>query len=168
MEKFIRTQLVDGDPALLISTPTGEEGVFFLNEPIPVGSEIVARCIVLKTGFSDERGEHVMWVPEELYNEYGLIPLQCNPDMPTEAPSVSSEMVDAAIVSTETKTLGDKTTVVRATLWNGFEIVEASSCVSPENYNEYIGESICLTKIRDKVWMLLGFLLQTAVGGGQV
>ena len=164
MAKFIRTQLLDGDPAILVSGPDGKQGIVFLDEPIPVGSEVVARGSALKTGFADERGEHVMWVPEELYQEYGILPLHCNPDMPSEAPSVSSEMVDAAIVSTETKTLGDKTTVVRATLWNGFEIVEASSCVSPENYNEYIGESICLTKIRDKVWMLLGFLLQTAVG----
>ena len=164
MAKFIQTQLVDATPALLVTTPEGDQDIYFLDEPIPSGSEI-QRGIVMKTGFSDERGDHCQWIPEELYQEYGIIPLQCNPEMPTEAPSVSSEMVDAAIVHTETKTLGDKTTVVRATLWNGFEIVEASSCVSPENYNEYIGESICLTKIRDKVWMLLGFLLQTAVGG---
>ena len=163
MARFIRTQLVDADPAILVSAPDGKQGIVFLDEPIPVGSEVEARGVVLKTGFADERGEHVMWVPEALYQSFGLLPLQCNADLPTEAPSVSSEMVDAAIVSTETRTLGDKTTVVRATLWNGFEIVEASSCVSPENYNEYIGESICFEKIRDKVWMLLGFLLQTAV-----
>lgn len=163
MAKFIRTQLVDAEPALLISAPNGKQGVVFLDEPIPVGSEVAARGVVMPTGYADERGEHVMWVPEAMYKALGLLPLQCNADLPTDAPSVSSEMVDAAIVATETKTPGDKTTLVRATLWNGFEIVEASSCVSPENYNEYIGESICLDKIRDKVWMLLGFLLQTAV-----
>ena len=54
-------------------------------------------------------------------------------------------------------------TVVRARLCNGFEIVEASSCVSPENYDESLGRDICMEKIKDKVWMLLGFLLQTAV-----
>ena len=48
---------------------------------------------------------------------------------------------------------------------NGFEIVESSACVSAENYDEELGAEICLGKIRDKVWMLLGFLLQTAVNG---
>lgn len=61
--------------------------------------------------------------------------------------------------------MGEKTTVVRAVLRNGFEIVESSSCVSPENYDEELGAEICLEKIRDKVWFLLGFLLQTAVYG---
>ena len=61
--------------------------------------------------------------------------------------------------------MGDKTTVVRAVLRNGFEIVESSACVSAENYDEELGAGICLGKIRDKVWMLLGFLLQTAVHG---
>ena len=50
-------------------------------------------------------------------------------------------------------------------LRNGFEIVESSACVSPENYDEALGREICLKKIKDKVWGLLGFLLQTAVGG---
>ena len=50
-------------------------------------------------------------------------------------------------------------------LRNGFEIVESSACVSAENYDEKLGREICLEKIRDKVWFLLGFLLQTAVHG---
>ena len=49
--------------------------------------------------------------------------------------------------------------MVRAMLKNGFELVEASACVSKENYSEPMG------KIRDRVWQLLGFLLQTAVNG---
>ena len=48
---------------------------------------------------------------------------------------------------------------------NGFEIVEASSCVSPENYSEEMGKEICLERIKGKVWMLLGFLLQRACPG---
>lgn len=46
-----------------------------------------------------------------------------------------------------------------------FELVEASSCVSPENYDEKLGREICMKKIKDRVWHLLGFLLQTAVNG---
>ena len=80
-------------------------------------------------------------------------------------PSISQEMVDDFIRETEVMTMGDKTTVVRAVLRNGFEIVESSACVSEENYDERLGAEICMEKIRDKVWMLLGFLLQTAVHG---
>lgn len=166
MAKFIQARLIDADPAFLVTNHDGEQGIYLADEPMPVASEI-HRGIIVKTGYADENGEHGQWIPEELYQEYGLIPLKNNPNLATEKPSISSEMVDAAIVHTETKTLGDKTTIVRATLWNGFEIIEASSCVSPENYDECIGESVCLTKIRDKVWMLLGFLLQTAVSAGQ-
>jgi len=65
----------------------------------------------------------------------------------------------------ETTTLGECTTVVRCVLRNGFTIVESSSCVDPKNYSEEMGRDICIGKIRDKIWELLGFLLQTAVNG---
>ena len=74
-------------------------------------------------------------------------------------------MVDSFIQNWRTDTVGDKTTVVQAVLRNGFVLVEASSCVNPENYDERIGQEICMNKIKDKVWLLLGFLLQTAVNG---
>ena len=85
--------------------------------------------------------------------------------MRTDAPSISAEMVEDFIRAVDVTTIGDKTTVVRAVLRNGFELVESSSCVSVENYDQELGASICLEKIRDKVWFLLGFLLQTAVHG---
>ena len=74
-------------------------------------------------------------------------------------------MVDDFIGHVEVMTMGEKTTVVKATLKNGFEIVEASSCVSKENYDEKLGAEICLEKIKDKIWSFLGFLLQTGVHG---
>ena len=97
--------------------------------------------------------------------ERAYLPLTVNPALKTDQPSISQEMVDDFILETWTQTLGDKCTVVRAMLRNGFEIVESSACVSPENYDEALGREICLKKIKDKVWGLLGFLLQTAVGG---
>ena len=74
-------------------------------------------------------------------------------------------MVDDFITEVHVTTLGEKTAVVRAVLVNGFEIVDASSFVSPENYSEELGKKICLERIKNKVWMLLGFLLQTGVSG---
>lgn len=167
MAKFIQTRLVDADPAILFVTPEGDMDIVLAGTEIPEEFQTYSGFLV-KNGFADEDGEHYQWLPNDMLDDIGLIPVDNNPHLATDAPSVSSEMVDRAIVHTETKTLGDKTTVVRATLWNGFEIVESSSCVSPENYNVFIGEACCLEKIRDKVWMLLGFLLQTAVSGGTV
>lgn len=43
---------------------------------------------------------------------------------------------------------------------NGFTLQEASTCVDPNNYSEDIGREICLEKIKDKVWFLLGYQLQ--------
>ena len=79
--------------------------------------------------------------------------------------SLPEESIDAFIKNITFQKLGEKTLLAHATLVNGFEIVEASSCVNPDNYDEEIGKSICLDKIRSKVWQLLGFLLQTGVGG---
>ena len=37
---------------------------------------------------------------------------------------------------------------------------ESTTCVDPANYNEEIGKEICLRKLEDKVWFLLGYQLQ--------
>lgn len=56
--------------------------------------------------------------------------------------------------------MGRKTTVGLATLKNGFEICVSSACVDPENFNEDIGKEICMKRIEDKIWELLGYTLQ--------
>lgn len=56
--------------------------------------------------------------------------------------------------------LGKPVTVVTVKMQNGFILCESSSCVDPANYDVNIGKEICLKKIEDKVWFLLGFLLQ--------
>lgn len=104
------------------------------------------------------------WSPKDVF-EAAYLPVVTNPELRTTAPSISQQMVDDFIRETEVITMGDKTTVVRAILRNGFEIVESSACVSAENYDEKMGAEICMEHIKNKVWMLLGFLLQTAVHG---
>jgi hypothetical protein len=79
--------------------------------------------------------------------------------------TITQENVEAFISAYVPYTLGDKTTVVRAILANDFVIVESSSCVDPKNFNQAIGIDICKDRIRNKVWELLGFLLQTAKDG---
>ena len=62
-------------------------------------------------------------------------------------------------------TIGDTTTMVICTLPNGYKIIETSTCLTKENYDEAIGVEECLAKIKSKVWELLGFLLATATNG---
>jgi hypothetical protein len=79
--------------------------------------------------------------------------------------TITQVNVDSFINEINVVTLGEKTTVVRATLVNGFEIIESSSCVDPANYDEKLGEEICKERIKNQVWNHLGFLLQTAWKG---
>ncbi|HDR7795325.1 TPA: hypothetical protein QCY19_003996 [Bacillus luti] len=64
------------------------------------------------------------------------------------------------------ETVLGKCTVVTAELPNGFIIVEHSACVDPANYNEKIGKEICLERIRNKIWELEGYKLQSQVSAG--
>lgn len=104
------------------------------------------------------------WSPKDVFEE-AYLPLSINYNLKTDAPSIGHDMVEAFIEDVETMTLGEKNTVVRAILKNGFEIIESSACVSKENYCEELGATICMEKIEDKIWFLLGFMLQSAVNG---
>ena len=137
MVRYIGTKLIEAIPA----QKNGEDGY----------------KVVYPDGYNS-------WSPADVF-ERAYLPLSINPRLNTDKPSIGQEMVDEFIAHTEVQTLGDKTTVVRAVLRNGFELVESSSCVSKENYSEELGAQICMKKIKDKVWFLLGFLLQTAVHG---
>lgn len=80
-----------------------------------------------------------------------------------EAPTVTKEMIDSILDDSDVdvETIFGKCTIVTCKLPNGFVIVESSACVDPENYDESIGIEICLNKIRDRVWELEGYKLQS-------
>lgn len=54
-------------------------------------------------------------------------------------------------------------TYVTVRMKNGFTLRESTTCVDPENYDESIGAQICLDKIKNKIWLLLGFALQEKI-----
>ena len=154
MKQYIGTKLIEAEKAYRVDGKV----VTLAENRVPCGYKV-------------ERGYKVRYAdgyesfsPAEVF-ERAYLPLEVNGKLKTEAPSISAEMVERFIDRHETVTMGGKTTVVRAVLKNGFEIVESSSCVSAENYDEKLGEEICMERIRNKIWELLGFLLQTAVGG---
>lgn len=153
MRKYIGTKLVEAEPAWRLN------GKLYTWDALPNSADHA------EAGYRVRYPDgYESWSPWAVFEAAYL---RVNPDgeCKTGAPSVSPGMVEDFLRETRTETLGEKTTVVRAVLRNGFEIVESSSCVSPENYDEAMGREICLEKIRDKVWELLGFLLQTAVNG---
>lgn len=154
MKQYIGTKLIEAEKAYRVDGKV----VTLAENKVPCGYKV-------------ERGYKVRYAdgyesfsPAGVF-EHAYLPLEVNGMLKTAAPSISAEMVERFIDHHETVTMGGKTTVVRAMLKNGFEIVESSSCVSAENYDEKLGEEICMERIRNKVWELLGFLLQTAVGG---
>jgi len=78
--------------------------------------------------------------------------------------TVTQEIVDNSIIETDVRTIelvGKKHTLVAVKLQNGFTVVETTTCVDPDNYSEEIGAEICLKRIKDKIWMLEGYYLQT-------
>lgn len=75
--------------------------------------------------------------------------------------SVTPEQVDAAIKTVAVQKVGTKTCVVLATLHNGYEILAHSSCVDAANYDDDVGAALAMHKIKDKIWELLGFELQS-------
>jgi hypothetical protein len=100
---------------------------------------------------------YVSWSPKDVFEKAYMQVGDNN--------TITQKNVDQFIKEVKISTIGDKTTLVRVTLVNGFELVEASACVDAANYDEKMGGEICLDKIKDKIWMLLGFLLQTAIKG---
>lgn len=80
--------------------------------------------------------------------------------------SVTKKDVNNILANTFIKTekYADKTTIVKATLPNGFVIVADSSCVDPNNFDMSVGEQECMKKIEDKIWELEGYRLQCEIG----
>ena len=147
MKTYIGTKIIQAEPAFRI-----DGKIYSLDNILPKDTDVEEGY---RVRYSDG---YESWSPKGVF-EQAYLPVTVNPDLRTDSPSISQQMVDDFILKTWTQTMGDKTTVVRALLRNGFEIVESSACVSAENYDEKLGREICLGKIKDKVWFLLGFLL---------
>ena len=153
MKRYIETKLIEAEKIVRVDGKMQP-----LDWPVPSGSTVEYGY---KVRYADG---YESFSPKDVF-EQAYMPLEHNKKLKTDAPSISQKMVEDFIAEVHVDTLGEKTTVVRAVLANGFEIVESSSCVSKENYDQNLGKDICMEKIVGKVWYLLGFLLQTAVNG---
>ena len=78
----------------------------------------------------------------------------------TVTPEEVAENMKDVLVRTVVE-FGKPCTYVTVRMKNGFTLRESTTCVDPANYNEEIGKQVCLKRIEDKVWYLLGYSLQT-------
>lgn len=152
MDNFIGVKLVEGKPMTL-----GEYNVF-RGWDLPDDEDGNDKGFLFKY-----RDGYVSWCPEKQFKDQNLAYFG-------KDNKVSQDDVDAIISGCHVSTITpegsrSKTTIVICTLANGFTITESSACVDPANYSEEIGSEICMKKIKDKIWFLLGFLLQSAVYG---
>jgi hypothetical protein len=102
---------------------------------------------------------YVSWCPKEQF-DVAHLPLECQ-----EGSRIMQDDIDRFVKAVECSKWGEKTTVTHVTLRNGYILTEASSCVDPANFSMECGAEICTSRIKNKVWELLGFLLQCAKGG---
>lgn len=154
MKKYIGTKLIEAEPVL--RSMSGK--LIPINTPVSL-NELVEQGY--KVRYPDG---YESFSPKDVF-EKAYMSLTPNGEPEGKAPLICQSMVDDFILYHNTMTVGDRTTVVHAVLRNGFSITESSACVCAENYDMQIGEDICMEKIEDKVWMLLGFLLACGVNG---
>lgn len=95
---------------------------------------------------------YVSWSPKEVF-ERAYKPL------PDDL-KVSRESIEAKIANVAYMQLGQKLTLAIVTLKNGYEIIGASACVDPANFDAKLGEEYALENAIDKLWPLEGYLLQ--------
>ena len=110
------------------------------------------------------------WFPELKYTdepvETELMLVQPYMKKNTVTKEQVQENMQDVIVRTQYD-FGKPTTYVTVRMKNGFILRESTTCVDPANYDENIGKEICLKKIEDKVWFLLGYALQDKLSKGE-
>ena len=92
------------------------------------------------------------WSPKDVF-ENAYLPLD-NPG------KISPADVELFMGEVEAEKLDIKTTLVKAETLTGFRQYETSSCVDPANYDHEIGKEAGTRRIRDTLWLCLGFVLQ--------
>lgn len=147
MNKYIGFKMIEAEPM------TAEQAGQMLNRPVDISN-------------ADEAGNgylvkypdgYTSWSPKAQFEKAYLQVGDNN--------TICETNVHDFVKEIEYKQWGDKTTIAKATLANGFIVTESSSCVDPANFSLDIGSVICKDRIYNEVWKMLGFLLQSAKYG---
>lgn len=83
----------------------------------------------------------------------------------TDGEGITEEDINNMMLNMKSAKVGDCSTYVEVEARSGFTYHEVSSCVSPEKYDDQVGQNIGLNKIADKIWTHLGFVLKWAKYG---
>lgn len=109
MKQYIGTKIIEAEPAYRCMD--GQGHITITDDP----SEAFPNFPSVEDGYRVRYADgYVSWSPKETF-EKAYLPLNINEELGTSAPSIGAKMVDDFIAETWTTTLGDKTTVVRAT-----------------------------------------------------
>ncbi len=101
---------------------------------------------------------YTSWSPKDVF-EASYFPLADTGN------KISQADVDAFVGDVKGVQFDEKTTLVTAETITGFRQYEVSSCVDPANYDHALGVSIATERIKDRIWPMLGFVLQWAKCG---
>ena len=93
------------------------------------------------------------WSPKDVFERAYLA--IARPDKLTDA-DIANFMSCGEMLS---ENRGEKTTLVEFIMPTGWIDYEVSSCVSPINYDQELGEKICIDHIANRLWSHLGFVL---------
>lgn len=116
MKQYIGTKIIEAEPAYRCMD--GQGHITITDDP----SEAFPNFPSVEDGYRVRYADgYVSWSPKDTF-ERAYLPLEVNTELRTSKPSISQEMVDNFILETWTQTAGEKTTIVRAMLRNGFEL----------------------------------------------
>ena len=102
-------------------------------------------------------GGYISWCPKQEFERFNM-PL-------SEYGSITSSDIEFMLGQVTVETREPKTTLVEVNMLTSFIDGETSHCVRTSDYNESIGAENALSKIRDRLWGHLGFMLQWAMNG---
>ena len=147
MKTYIGVEIVQAKPVFKIKGVT-----YSVDGPVPRSMDRQEGYeVIYPDGYVSYSPKHVF---EKAYTE-----------ITGEDNKVSQEDVDSFIDTVKDSVMGEKTSFVQVTLKNGFVLCETSSCVDSKNFDHEIGKEICMNRIKNNIWYLLGFLLQSGVSG---
>lgn len=133
--------------------------------PMKAGDEFIIQDIIYGVAtLSSENEGRPCYVAEAALKEYFTKVVTVEESEEIDEPiSVSSEYIDKILDNSHisVSTIFDKCTVVACKLPSGFVIVESSACIDPRNYNEKLGVEICMKHIKDRVWEMEAYKIQT-------
>jgi hypothetical protein len=105
---------------------------------------------------------HIQWQPKDVFeSEY----LELDDPTKITQDTLNRFMDGAHVEVMDFSSFDPKTTMVQVTPKTGFVQYAHSSCVDPNNYDEKIGLNMCFTEINNRIWPMLGFVLQWATSG---